>query len=129
MVGFADTGERDDRDVSLPRPNEPVCKLRLPAADCGIVYRCAEQSVKMRRLALGQAVRCDFFPRALEPESCGGGSTDAQCPECGDECVIRCRVIREIADRVARGIEVRGAEGRRRAGAELARGSQEPGTD
>src|SRR3989442_46276 len=72
------------RGVSLPRPDEPVGLLRVPATDLGIGHRRADQRVEMRRLALGQTVFSDAGRRAPEPERRCGGRARALRPERSD---------------------------------------------
>src|SRR6267143_169613 len=111
----------------MPRPDEPVRLLRIPATDLRVEHRRAEQGVEVRRLALGQAVLADAVGRDVDPEPGRGRRTDAQRPKGGDPDLFGRAGIGDLPDFAERRDEGRRPKRWRWPRPELARGGQEPG--
>src|SRR6266496_564382 len=72
VVRFSDRRESGDQRIRLPRPDEPVGLLRIPAPDLRVEHRRAEQRVQVCRCAFRQAVLIDAIGADLDPEPGGG---------------------------------------------------------
>ncbi len=128
VVGLPDRGNDGDPGVRLPRPDEPVRLLRVPAPDLRVEHRGAEQRIEVGRLPLGEAVRINAVGRDLEPESRGRGCTRALRPERSDLDLLGGTSFGDVPDLRQCRQEVPRPERRRRARPKLARRLEEPGT-